>query len=229
MKVIDISKHNGVIDFSKVKTQVKGVMIRVGYGSDGVIIDERFKTNVSECIKYGIDFGFYLYSYAVNMKQAEYEVKEYVKIISCYKPTLPVVIDTEDADSWRKNNGNPSWSLLADMLEYQLDYLEQSGYFAMFYVNKYWYDNLIKVKSRLKKFALWLAHWNVDKPSVSCGLWQYSATGKIDGIKTDVDLNKMFVDYASIIKNSNLNNHNKKQEDKKYTIDEIIKHIKEIK
>ena len=94
--VIDISTHNGVIDFTKVKSQVKGVMIRVGYGSNGVELDVRFKRNVSECIKHNIDFGFYLYSYATSMESAKLEVSEYINIIKDYKPTLPVVIDTED-------------------------------------------------------------------------------------------------------------------------------------
>lgn len=224
--IIDISNHNGVIDFSKVKTQVEGIMIRVGFGSNGVVIDEKFKTNVSECIKHNIDFGFYLYSYATNMKEAQNEVKEYLKIIKDYKPTLPVVIDTEDADGWRGKNGNPSWKLLSDMLIYQLNELEQAGYFAMYYVNKHWYDNLIKVNTKLSSYALWLAHWYIDKPSIKCGLWQYSAKGKIEGIKGDVDLNKMYVDYPSIIKKAKLNNHG---EVKKYSIDEIIKYIKELK
>lgn len=224
--VIDISTHNGNIDFSKVKSQVKGVMIRVGYGSSGVEIDARFKRNVSECIKHNIDFGFYLYSYATTMESAKLEVEEYVQIIKDYKPTLPVVIDTEDADGWRQRNGNPSWKLLADMLVYQLSELEKAGYFAMYYVNKHWYDNLIKVNTSLNKYALWLAHWYISSPSVTCGLWQYSAKGKINGINGDVDLNKMYADYPTIIKDAKLNNHG---EVKKYTIDEIIKYIKELK
>lgn len=224
--VIDISTHNGNIDFAKVKPQVKGVMIRVGYGSNGVELDAKFKRNVAECIKHNIAFGFYLYSYATTMESAKLEVKEYLQIIKDYKPTLPVVIDTEDADGWRQKNGNPSWKLLADMLVYQLNELEQAGYFAMYYVNKNWYDNLIKVNTTLNKYALWLAHWYIDKPSVNCGLWQYSAKGKINGINGDVDLNKMYEDYPSIIKSAKLNNHG---EVKKYTIDEIINHIKAMK
>ena len=62
-KVIDISVHNGDIDFKKVKSQVDGVIIRCGYGSDIKSQDDKkWKQNVEGCIDNDIPFGVYIYS-----------------------------------------------------------------------------------------------------------------------------------------------------------------------
>ena len=66
---IDVSKHNGTIDWNKVKASgIKFAMIRAGYGSSH--IDEQFKRNVTECNRLEIPCGCYWFSYALNTDQA---------------------------------------------------------------------------------------------------------------------------------------------------------------
>lgn len=66
VKMIDVSVHNGVIDWDKVKASgIGGVLMRCGYGSDIESQDDKmFKRNADECSRLGIPFGVYLYSYA---------------------------------------------------------------------------------------------------------------------------------------------------------------------
>ena len=61
--IIDVSVHNGVIDWEKVKPYIEGAIIRCGYGSDMESQDDKqWKRNADECTRLGIPFGTYLYS-----------------------------------------------------------------------------------------------------------------------------------------------------------------------
>lgn len=207
-KVIDISKHNGNIDFSKVKKEVDAVIIRAGYGWD-FTKDPKLEEYVKGCNQNQIPYGLYCYSYATTMAQAKTEVKGFLETVKKYKPLLPVVIDTEDADGWRKKNGNPSWQTKADMLLYELDEIEKAGYYAMYYCSTSWYDQLIKCQPALKSKDLWLAHWGIPNPSRPCGVWQYTSDGSVNGIRGRVDRNLAYKDYPAIIQGAGLNGFKK--------------------
>lgn len=207
-KVIDISKHNGRIDFNRVKNDgVQAVLIRAGYGFFNK--DPLLETYVKGCEKVGLPYGLYCYSYATNLVQARMEVRGFLNCIKSYRPELPIVIDTEDADGWRKRNGNPSFTLLADMLLYELKEIEKAGYYAMYYSSKWWVDNLLKCRPALKKYDLWLAHWGINSPSMPCGIWQYSSKGKVKGIRTNVDMNIAYRNYPAIMREKGLNGFKK--------------------
>ena len=76
MKIIDISSHNGYIDFEKVKADgVEGVIIRAGYG---VQEDNKAVQNIQGCVKAGLPFGLYLYSYATT-ENSGYEEIEFMR------------------------------------------------------------------------------------------------------------------------------------------------------
>lgn len=83
--------------------------------------------------------------------------------------------------------------------------IEKNGYYAMIYANKNWLDSYLYADELLKRFDLWLAQWDTNKTAYSCGIWQYSSTGKIDGINGNVDLNISYKNYPEIIKNKGLN------------------------
>lgn len=205
MKIIDISHHNGKINWQKVKADgIGGVMIRASYGWYNY--DKCFKVNVQEVQEQGLPWGLYHYTYATNMSEARQELYGFLNALRGLKPTLPVVIDTEDADGYRRKHGNPSWELLAQMLVVQLQGLECNGYYAMWYASKSWAENLMRIRPELKKYDLWLAHWGVAKPSMPCGLWQYTSSGGKygDGIDTS-DLNIAYIDYPTVIKTNGLN------------------------
>ena len=210
-KVIDISVHNGDINWQKVKKDgIDGVIIRAGYGFWNR--DKKLLENVKGCNDNNIPYGLYFYSYATNMNQARVEVKGFMKTISNLNQTLPVVVDTEDADGWRRKNGNPGWQLLADMAYMQLKELEKAGYYAMWYANLHWAKNLIKYNPRLKNIDLWLAHWNstMGNAGMEVGIWQYTEKGPAygNGIGS-TDMNWAYKDYPSIIKQAGLNGQKK--------------------
>lgn len=86
MKVIDVSKYQGEIDWSKLKGKIDGAIIRCGYGKNiATQDDERFKENVEACIELGIPFGVYLYSYAKTVLDARSEAEHVIRLLKPYK------------------------------------------------------------------------------------------------------------------------------------------------
>ncbi|KAK8835314.1 hypothetical protein M9Y10_013519 [Tritrichomonas musculus] len=207
-KGIDASKWQGEIDFQKVKNNgVEFVIIREGYGKKSPTqIDKKFKVNYEMAKSVGLPVGVYHYSYADSVSDAKLEAQFCLENIQGMKLEYPVVIDIEDKEILKLNNRQRTDNLKAFCEE-----MENAGYYAMVYCNLYWWNNYLYKEELENKYDLWLAQWQVENPSVTCGIWQYSETGKIDGINGNVDLNIAYKDYPSIMKYNGLNGF-KKQE-----------------
>lgn len=207
MKVIDISKHNGNLDFNKIKANgVQGAMIRVGYGIRH--IDPLFKQNVEGCIKAGLHFGFYFYSYALNVEEAKQEANYCLELIKGYKPTLPISFDMEDADGYKKKNGMPSNKTLQDICKTFLSIVEKAGYYVSLYASLSWLNNQLNT-AELDKYDKWVAQWSskctYNKPY---GMWQYTDADSIPGSSARTDANIAYINYPAIIKEKGLNGLN---------------------
>ncbi len=208
---IDVSKYQGDIDWFKVKNSgVDFAIIRVGYrgykGGD-INIDENFYKNIEGAIKNNIDVGIYFYSAARNEREAIKEAKWVVDTISPYKNKIayPVVFDLEDFNRGRlEYTSNASLNKAATAF---LDYIDKSGYNPMLYGSRSrfgttWYNKT------LSKYKVWLAHYieSTDYKG-KYDMWQYTSTGKVDGIKGNVDIN---IAYFKLPTNSNTLDINEK-------------------
>lgn len=187
--VIDISTHNGLIDWSQVKSSgVTGAIIRCGYGRDLVKQDDnRFTYNMTEAIKAGLKVGVYLYSYARNIEGAKSEASHVLRMISPFKDsiTLPIYYDLEEA-------GTESGAI--ERANAFGDIIENAGYWCGIYANSYWWNNYLK---GLDRFTKWVADWGINdgkphiEPSIKgSDMWQYTSKGKVSGINGYVDLNE---------------------------------------
>ena len=101
-KVIDVSRHNGTIDWAKVASSgIKYAIIRVGYrgyGSEGAInIDSNFSANIKGAINAGLKVGVYFYTQATNETEARAEADFVLENIIGYDLALPVAFDCEFA------------------------------------------------------------------------------------------------------------------------------------
>ncbi len=198
-KGIDISVHNGHIDFSKIKEEVSFVMIRASWGFFQE--DTACDRNVKGCEAAQIPYGFYHYSYAVNLEDAKKEVDGFLSLVKKYHPTYPLVIDMEDADGWKAKNGNPSNETYIQICDYFCQKVEEAGYYAMIYANYDWWVNRLNDK-RLERYDRWLADWRgYNTPSLSCGIWQYTSGDAVNGISGRVDANISYRDYPTLIAN----------------------------
>lgn len=189
-QLIDVSKHNGTIDWEKVKANgIEGAILRCGYGSDiASQDDEQWKRNADECTRLGIPFGVYLYSYAKTEAESKNEAAHVLRLIKGYKLSYPVYLDLEEA-------GTESHAVKG--AEIFCDLIEKAGYMVGIYANQYWFTTVIK--NELDKYTKWCAKYSTSKPSVACDIWQYSSTGKVNGITGNVDMNICYRDFLSEI------------------------------
>ena len=184
---IDVSFANGVVDWSKVKTDF--VFMRSGYGWDNDNqIDKQFANNVIGCEKYGIPYGVYHYSYARTAANAVREAKFCMKLMDKVgaNPTLPVVFDFEEKFQL---DMTPKEQL--DIIDGFLETIEEAGYKPMLYMSASPLNKLYAYDAeRLTRWPIWVAHVWVQKPSYKgkWDVWQYTWTGKLEGINGNVDM-----------------------------------------
>lgn len=199
---IDISHHQGDINFDKLKGNIDFAMVRTSYGS--FYEDKKYKKNIKELERIGVPYGLYHFSYATTIDSAKKEAEGFINIIKNYNPTYPVVIDIEKSDRTK----NVEKDILVDITKTICQMIEDSGYYVMIYANLDYLNNKLNDTS-LDKYDKWLAQWN-NKPtySKSFGIWQYSSKGNVPGINGNVDLNVAYKDYPSIIKTKKLSKSN---------------------
>lgn len=195
MKLIDVSAHQGAIDWTKVKKSgIDGVIIRAGYGQ--TTVDKTFKDNIKGAIEAGLKVGVYWFSYAWTVAKAEEEASKCMQTIKAYKNklALPVFFDWEyDSMDYAKKQGTkPDKKLITAMAKAFCNKLRKNGYSAGVYYNEDYRKNFLDV-SQFNGCALWYARYNKTKPS-GVDFWQYSSTGKVDGIKGNVDMDEMLTD-----------------------------------
>lgn len=208
LKGIDVSHHNGVINWDKVKADgIKFAILRCGYGrKNAKQVDKQFERNYSECKRVGMPVGVYHYSYAKTAEDARLEADFMLELINGKQFEYPIVFDIEDKGQEAIGKKN-----LTDITVAFCEKMEQNGYYVSIYSNVDWFVNKLD-QSRLKNYDKWLAHW-VKTPkwgSEFGGLWQYSDSGRVDGIETAVDMNISYRDYPSIIKRAGLNGYGNK-------------------
>ncbi len=192
---IDVSSHQKEVDWESVKEAgIEFAIIRVayrGYGSAGNLeLDDYFEKNVKGATKVGIPFGVYIYSAAVNEAEAIEEANLVLSAIKGYKFDYPVIYDVE---LYEKRCENVSRKQFTNNTIAFLETIKAAGYKAMYYTNRNFIKNYLEYE-RLKNYDLWLAVYSNsadDTPvrNYNYKIWQYSQTGKINGIKGNVDLN----------------------------------------
>lgn len=195
-KCIDVSSNNGTLDWDKIKADgVECAIIRIGYGSDESSQDDsQAVRNMKECERLGIPYGVYIYSYCLNMLQAQSEAAHALRMVKDYNPVLGVWFDMEDADDYKANRGfmpEKNGSILTDFCIEFMQIIKDAGYKTGVYANWNYFNNILD-DSRLTAFEgfnRWLAHWGIDEPSMDCLVWQYSSDGSVNGSSARTDMN----------------------------------------
>ena len=199
IKGVDVSRHNGAINWRKVKAEgIEFVIIRAGYGSSTV--DEKFKSNIEGAINAGIDVGIYWFSYAVNEEKAKNEAKKCMEVIKPYKSkiTYPVFYDFEyDSIRYAKERGvSINKTKASNFARAFLEEIRAGGYIPGLYTNIDFSKNYF-TKEVQREYDIWIAQYasrtTYSEPYV---IWQYSDKGSVRGINGGADLNYCYKDYT---------------------------------
>lgn len=197
--IIDVSEHNTVTDWRAVKADgVEGVIIRAGYGRGNV--DKKFREHITGALAAGLHVGIYWFSYAYSADMAEAEayycMNTVSDVVSWKDITLPIFWDFEgDSMAFANKCGvDVSRETLVDMAEAFCDALETEGHMPGIYSNLDYEKRygLLSVAER-NGYAIWYAQYNytMDTSIPSPDMWQYTSGGQVNGIKGNVDMNKL--------------------------------------
>lgn len=195
--VIDVSEWQGDIDWAKAKADgVEGVIIRLGYG-EGNNADKKAQRNISECKRLGIPFGIYWYSYADTPSIAKGEGADVVAKLKQFgvNPSdlaYPVYYDLEKW-TWEGHQPPTDPNVYNDIVNNWYSALQSAGYknLGVYSYTSYLQGPLKHADIYAK--TTWVAQYGARMgfdsfPTDSRG-WQYTSSGKVDGISGNVDMN----------------------------------------
>lgn len=190
LKGIDVSKWNGRIDWKKVKKAgIDFCIIRTGYSKT---VDHKFKYNIEEAIENGLQIGVYHFSYATTNAKAKEEAEFCLELIKPYRKyiTLGVWFDYEyDSVSYSRRYGvYPTKKSVTSLAKTFCSTVEKNGYSTGIYTNLDFSSNYF-TKEVLDKYPTWIAVWGKMNYHGKYIMWQYTDSGRVDGIHGKVDMN----------------------------------------
>ena len=201
---IDVSVYQGDINWQQVKNAgIKFAIVRAGYGRVPSQKDRFFDKNYANAKAAGVPIGAYWYAYATNTDGALQEANTCMSILNGHQFEWPIYYDIEDPTVLA--TGKATVSAIAKTF---CSTLEKYKYFCGIYSSAYYLNTLFD-DFDLTHYAIWVAHYDTDKPGYKgdWGIWQYSSKGSISGISGNVDLDKAVIDYEPIIKKGHFNGY----------------------
>ena len=196
-KIIDVSYHNGNIDWNKVKAtgEIYGVIVRIGYWN---IEDKKFSEYIEQIKQLEIPYGIYLFSYAEDEIDAKIEADFTNSIIDKYnlKPSLGIYYDLE---SWTTSTGGNSYGITANQYDnIAKKYIDtvssynRNRFKVKVYANLYYATKILGPYSSSQ--VDWIAQYN-DHCTYNgmYSMWQYTSSGKINGINGNVDMSVLYI------------------------------------
>ncbi len=185
LKVIDVSAHQGYIDWGQVASSgIYGVILRIAAGCEAE--DSRLAYNIAQVKKYNIPYGIYIYSYAENYAEGVLYANFTKNVISKYSmnPTLGIYLDLE-------SNIITSYMGISEYTNVVQGFLSVMPNAKIYtYLD---YANTALNTTYIRSYITWIAHYNT-----SCGytgsynMWQYTSTGSIAGISGNVDMSILY-------------------------------------
>lgn len=199
---IDVSDHQHSVNWAAVAQDgVEFAMLRLGNrgSSEGQLYEDTlFADNVLGVQSVGMPFGVYFFSQAVSEDEARQEAQFVLDTLASYglspeSLAYPVVFDQEPVEGEGRANDLSTEQLTANALAF-CQTVEQAGYRPMVYGNQN--DMARRNLDELSAYPVWYAEYGVAQPNADFDfvMWQYSNSGTVRGIDTEVDLNIYMVD-----------------------------------
>ena len=200
---IDVSKHNGVIDWNKVRASgIDFAFIRIayrGYGSAGSLReDEMARENLLGAKAAGLKVGVYIFSQAVNESEAVEEADFVLGLLRQYSASglpldLPVIFDPETIRNDVARTDNVTGEQFTENALAFCSRIKEAGYEAGIYSNMIWEDYYFDL-SELTEYPVWYADYgSLPQTPYQFTWWQYTEKGHVDGVENAVDRNVWFL------------------------------------
>lgn len=195
MKVIDVSRHNGNIQWSKVKNAVDGVIIRIGYrgySKTGRIAEDSYaKVNIRGCQEQGIPYGVYFFPCAITTAEAIEEAEWIHSYVKGLKLSFPIFLDSEVAEAVKKSgrSDNLSKQDRTNLLLATINHLKNYGHEVGVYASTSWFNNRLDASKFPADCKLWVAQYASKCTYAGKYVgWQYTSSAICDGISGRVDM-----------------------------------------
>ncbi|MCI9491168.1 MAG: hypothetical protein HFG97_14460 [Dorea sp.] len=202
---IDVSEWNGTINWTKVKQAgIQFAFIRVawrGYGGGTLNVDNTAYTNLKGAIAAGIPVGVYVFSQAISTAEAKEEADYLIDKIKGYNVTLPIIMDFEFASENGQHTGrlydkfkNQNKTAATNVCMAFCQEVVSRGYTPMVYGNPDMFTHYLNPGTISASYQIWLAHYTTKTDYAGAyNYWQYSSTGRVNGISGNVDMNVRYV------------------------------------
>ena len=207
MKVIDVSRWQNNIDFAKVKASgIEGVIIKAGGSDSGFYKDSKFEQNYANAKAVGLHIGAYYFvgKGCTSTVDGRADGERFANLIAGKQFDLPVYMDVESTPISARTGATDAAIAFCS-------YLESKGYYVGIYASDIsgFKDRLDY--SRLKdRFTSWVARYGSEpKYATKWDMWQYTSTGRVNGIAGNVDMDDCRADFPSIIINGGFNGYSK--------------------
>lgn len=195
MKVVDISRYNGNVDFNILKDGCDAVIIRAGYrgyGSGTLVTDTNFVKNIKGARAAGIPLSVYFVTQAINEQEAIAEANYTCELIKSYHTALPLFIDVENGDGarheGRADQGKLNKKQRTAIVKAWCEAVKKRGYRAGIYASESWFKTELDLESLRKQYYIWVAKYSNNQPSIYYDAWQYTSKGSVMGVTGYVDL-----------------------------------------
>lgn len=185
LKGIDVSEHNGTINWTKVKNAgINFAIIRLGWigNKENHTIDKKFEENYNGAKSVGLKVGVYVYSYVENSEKMQGAINWVQNKLNGKTLEYPVFLDVEDSQISYLDKD--TLTLLCKQFCKRI-----KGFNTGVYANLNWFTNKLNI-NELVNYKIWLAQWANDySKDFKVDMWQYTSNGQVDGINGRVDMN----------------------------------------
>lgn len=209
MKGIDVSHWQGAIDWTKVRNDgTQFAIIKAGGSDAGFYKDSTFEGNYLGCKSAGIHVGAYYFVGAgcTSKADGEADAHRFIEMLKGKQFDMPVYLDFE-APNAGDVNGNTQAAIGF------CNVMEKAGYCVGIYASDISGFKEKLHASALRKFTWWVARYG-SKPvyaTANMGMWQYTSSGRVNGIIGNVDMDESYIDYPSIITKNGYNGYTKSE------------------
>ena len=138
--------------------------------------------------------GVYFFTQAVNESEAKVEAEYVMQQLQGYDLQMPIAYDLEDIDGDVGRMDSISVSQRSRNAAVFCQTLKDAGYEAMIYCNMYYEAYKLNLEL-LSGFPMWYADYSrYPQTPYHFNIWQYTSSGKVNGIKGNVDFNIQMLD-----------------------------------